>query len=666
MTLAMRILSGLRLVSYAGVFAAGLGVVACVFLVFLVAGDLPKLPDSLDRIVDTPRTEILAAGGEELMTIGGRNPVPLTRVSPHFINAVVATEDHLFWEHHGMNKLRTLKALAITLVQPGRIQGASTITQQLAKNLFFSFERSWSRKLKELLIAFQIEATSSKAEILHTYINQIYFGAGASGIEKASQVYFNKPAAELTLGEAALLAGIPKSPTRYNPFQYYDRALNRRSVVLGRMAEEGYISSRELEEALATRPVLARSREEASRPGQYFLDAVITSLVDRYGEEVVFQGGITVTTTLDPRLQVAAETAMKQGLSRLDTLLGINDDDGVRPQGALVAVDPASGAVRALIGGRDYSRTEFNRAVNSRRQPGSGFKPFVYYTALSRLGLHGGSLMTDGPVSIPVVGAPDWAPLNFERTYRGPMILKSALTYSVNTIAAKLVARTGPEAVIKTARACGIESPLDNVYSVALGTSGVTPLEMASAFGVFAAGGTRHESFLIQRVDDHLGRVMDEHIVRGVQVLDPSIAFQVVDMMRSVIDRGSGSSIRKQGFSRPAAGKTGTTDSYNDAWFTGFTPSLCACVWTGFDVGRQLKTQEKQGLTGGVCAAPIWADFMTRALENEPVRDFAISQGIRFEPADAVTGCPPVSGSAGDICFVPLKPGQALCKGEVR
>jgi penicillin-binding protein 1A len=244
------------------------------------------------------------------------------------------------------------------------------------------------------------------------------------------------------------------------------------------------------------------------------------------------------------------------------------------------------------------------------------------------------------------------------------MILKKALTLSVNTIAARLVAETGPDAVIETARSCGIESPLERVYSVALGTSTVTPLEMASAFGVFAAGGVRNEPFLVQRVEDHQGRVMDEHMVHGSQVLDPVIAYQVVDMMRSVVDRGSGSAVRKQGFGRPAAGKTGTTDSCNDAWFTGFTPSLSTSVWTGFDRGRQLRTQAGQGLTGGVCAAPIWADFMGRALADQPVRDFTIPQGLRVESVETRTGCAGSGEPGPELYTVPLKPDQDLCRRQ--
>jgi penicillin-binding protein 1A len=271
-------------------------------------------------------------------------------------------------------------------------------------------------------------------------------------------------------------------------------------------------------------------------------------------------------------------------------------------------------------------------------------------------------VVTDGPVTIPVAGAPDWSPVNFDGLFQGPMILKKALAFSVNTIAARLIGKTGPGAVIETARACGIESPLEAVYSLALGTSGVTPLEMASAFAVFAAGGVRHEPVLIRRVEDSLGRVLHEHIVHGTQVLDPLTVYQLVDMMRAAVDQGSGHPVRKQGFLRPAAGKTGTTDGHVDAWFTGFTPSLSACVWTGFDRGRSLSTPSGRGLTGGTCAAPIWADFMDKALEGEPVRDFPIPRGLRFETVEAGTGCPAAPETGLERYTVPLKPDQSLCR----
>jgi len=647
---------------FLGLILVCLAILLGMFTVFFVAKDLPKLPSPLNRIIERPQTQIFDSNGQLLVTLGERKAIPLNMVSLNFINAIIAIEDHRFFEHHGINKLRTLKGLYITLFNSGKVQGASTITQQLAKNLFFSFEKSYARKFKELLIAFQIEASNTKEDILQAYINQIHFGAGAQGVEKAANVFFGKSALDLSLSEAALLAGLPKSPTNYNPYWHYERALKRRDLVLKRMALSGFISDLDVRQAMETRPTLFHDQFD-SRTGSYFLDALIDGLIQRYGEDVVYHGGIKVFSTIDTRLQSYGQQAIRKGLERLDTMMGITAETAERPQGALVAIDTGSGAVKAMVGGRDYYASEFNRAMLSRRQPGSGFKPFLYYAALTQLGFHPGTLMTDKPVRIKVKGAKDWEPGNFEKTFSGDMILKKALTLSVNTIAAQMVGKIGPEPVTQVARACGIKSPLQDVYSVALGTSSVTPFEMASAYTVFATMGILHEPFFFWRVEDAFGRIIFEHIVQEKRILNPGTTYQVVDMMKSVIESGSARSIRNLGFVRPAAGKTGTTDTYNDAWFTGFTPTLCTSVWTGFDKNKRLLDANRVGITGGRGAAPIWADFMIKALESEPERDFTIPDNIRFEAVDAKTGCTPEPGNASvEVLRVPLKPKQFLCR----
>ncbi|MGD2097996.1 MAG: PBP1A family penicillin-binding protein [Desulfobacterales bacterium] len=629
---------------YLALALAGLGALLSAGLFFIALRDLPRVPDPLGRIIETPPTEIFASTGERLMIIGGREVVPLNRISPKFIQAVIATEDHRFWEHHGLDKLRTLKALWVTLFEQGKIQGASTITQQLAKNLFFSYRRTYMRKFRELLVALQIETQYSKREILEAYLNQIPFGVGAYGIEQAARSFFGKPALELNLAEAALLAGLPKSPTRYNPYRYFDRAQKRQQLVLARMVAVGYITAEEAEAAAQAHLQLAPLTAGTPR-GSYFLDLVLHDLEARYGPEVVYHGGLKVSTTLDPQQQAWAIESLQRGLLKLDQLLGIADADKPRstqsvlhPQGALVAVEGTSGAVKAMVGGRDYSETEFNRAVENNRLPGSGFKPFLYYAAFEKLKLMPTSVFVDKPITIPVVGAPDWQPKNFGREYEGPMILKQALVESVNAIAAQLVERVGPEAVIDVARRCGITSPLSPVYSLALGTSGVSPLEMAAAFSTFATGGVQHEPFWIRRVEDPLGRVLEEHIVRGQRSLDASIVYQVVDMMRGVLASGTGRVIRRLGFDLPAAGKTGTTDDYRDAWFTGFTPTLSVSVWVGYDRGIRMRDINGVGITGGRGAAPIWADFMIKATSGEPAREFVIPSDIHFATVDPING----------------------------
>lgn len=651
---------GGRVVRWVGVaLAAGLALsavaaVAVALLLFISVTDLPRVPEPLRRIIEIPPTEIYAANGERLLRIGGRDYTPINQVSHHLIQAILATEDHRFREHHGINKMRMIKALAITLFSRDKIQGASSITQQLAKNLLFSFEQTYTRKFKELLVALQIEFQFSKDEILEAYLNQIYFGPQAQGVGAAARRFFGKRASRLTLAEAALLAGLPKSPTRYNPLLHPERARARQRVVLMRMRASGFISQDEAAAAEAV-DLVFQDRGGSASSGGYFVDWVLKTLEARYEAQVVYHGGLKITTTLDPQLQDMARESLRQGLSDLDARMGITplvaDDaaSGQRPQGALVAVQVNSGAVKALVGGRDYGRSEFNRAVRSNRLPGSAFKPFLYYAAFERLGASPAQVVIDEPVSIPVAGAPDWRPRNFNRRFRGPMILKNAFTRSINTVAARLVAQVGPAAVVDVSRRCGITSPLAPVYSVALGTSGVSPMELASAYATFATGGIHYAPFCIWRVEDAFGQVLEEHIVSGLKVLEPVPAYQVVDLMRGVVDHGTGQVVRKLGFQNPAAGKTGSTNGFKDAWFTGFTTTLSSSVWVGFDRQAGLKDAYGAGITGGRGAAPIWARFMLKATEGEPPRPFVQPGGVHFEFRHALSGEPVESGNPSAV-----------------
>ena len=608
--------------------------------------DLPQVPEPIGRINDTPATEIFSDDGRCILSIGGRESVALEDVSYAFVQAILATEDHRFWEHHGIDKLRTAKALWITLFEKGRVQGASTITQQLAKNLFFSFEQTYLRKFRELLISLQIESQFSKQEILETYINQIPFGVGAYGVGQAARTFFGKSAGELTLAEASLLAGLPKSPTRYNPFRHPERARERQKVVLGRMVTTGMISQQEAEEA-GNAPLKVLGQPRTMRVDSYFLDAVMKSLEEMYGPEVVYHGGLRVFTTLDVGLQQQAETSLQEGLAKLESQMknlhrddaqDAPDDDNNGLQGALVSVDVGTGAVKALVGGRDYFQTPYNRALQNNRQPGSGFKPFLYYGVLEQLGKTPADVVVDRPVAVPVAGQAPWKPRNFERTYEGPMVIKKAFTESVNTVAAQLVRDLGPEKVVDVARRCGIASPLKPVYSVALGTFGASPLEMAAAYATFASGGICHHPFWIRRVEDINGQVLHENIISGERVLNSSLTYQLVDMMAGVVDYGTGRVIRALGLTVPAAGKTGTTNGYHDAWFTGFTPKLSTSIWVGYDRGQGMHAKNGGGITGGRGAAPIWAEYMKMATQGEPPRDFTVPGDISFRKVDPRTG----------------------------
>lgn len=641
MTRYARIIRRIRIVFYSLLGLAGLAALAVVVSFFVILRELPRVPDPLSRIIERPATEFYAATGERVLVLGGRQAVPLSRVSQNFIEAVVATEDHRFWSHHGVDKIRLFKAFLEGLAPGHRFRATSTITQQLAKNLFFSFERLYKRKFMEAMVAFQIESRYSKEEILEAYLNQITFGVNAIGVEQAALTFFGKPASDLTLAEASLLAGLPQAPSRYNPYNHLDRAKKRQRDVLGRMVAVGYISQKEADAAFE-KPLDLRPRQ-ASTAGSYFLDAVIKQLEDRYGPQVVYNGGLRVTTTLDTQLQQWATDAAQKGAKRLDDMIGIppsgGDGENPLPQVAIAAIDVNSGAVKAVVGGRDYAQSEYNRAVQSNRLPGSGFKPFVYYTALNSFDVSPATVMDDKKITIEINGADDWTPNNFGKKFLGPMIVKRAFMESVNSVAAQLVEKTGPDKVIETARKCGITSPLASVYSIALGTSGVSPLEMASAFSVFASGGIRHEPFWIWRVEDVYGRALEEHIVSRENTLDPDTVFQLVDMMQGVVDKGTGKVIRSMGFSLPAGGKTGTTNDYIDAWFTGFTPSLSVSVWTGYDTSnRGLRDRNGTGITGGRAAAPIWADFMIKATGGEMERKFPVPPGIHYETVNDTTG----------------------------
>ncbi|MGA6925746.1 MAG: PBP1A family penicillin-binding protein [Desulfosarcina sp.] len=644
MTPFLRVFRTTATLVYLAAIAGALAAVGLFGLFLVTVKDLPRVPEPIGRINDTPSTEIFSGDGRRILTIGGRETVALDDVSYAFIQAILATEDHRFWEHRGINKLRTLKALWITLFESGKIQGASTITQQLAKNLFFSFERTYARKFRELLVALQIEAQFTKQEILEAYINQIPFGVGAYGIGEAARTFFGKSAGELTLSEASLLAGLPKSPTRYNPFRYPERARARQEVVLRRMVNTGMISAEEATDALSV-TVDLRAQGRSLRVDSYFVDAVMKTLEETYGPEVVYHGGLRVYTTLDVPMQQQAEAALQQGIARLVSQMdpdaasagaATEGDNGL--QGALVTVEVNTGAVKALVGGRDFFQTPYNRALQNNRQPGSGFKPFLYYGVLEQPDKTPADVMIDKPVAIPVAGKRPWKPRNFDRTYQGAMVLKKAFTGSVNTVAAQLVAETGPETVIQTARRCGITSPLGPVYSVALGTFGVSPLEMAAAYATFASGGIRHPPFWIRRVEDVNGRVLEEHIITGERVLNESVTYQLVDMMAGVIDEGTGHGVRQMGFTLPAAGKTGTTNDYNDAWFTGFTPNLSTSVWVGFDRGQGMRDKYGTGITGGRGAAPIWAQFMKAATQGDPPKAFMAPADIVFKRVDPETG----------------------------
>jgi 1A family penicillin-binding protein len=628
-----RLINALNLVLVTSILIVILVVAA---LYFWLNKDLPQLPQNLQHINLSLPTEIYSSDGERIKILGERHPIALEDISPFFTKAIISVEDSRFYRHSGIDHRGLMRALWTNLRQKRIAQGGSTITQQLSKNLFFSFERNWVRKIKELLIAFQLEASFNKDLILQAYCNQIYFGSGAYGVEEAAQVYFGKRAKDLTLLQAALLAGLPNSPNNANPFSYYERAMERTQYVLNRMVSEHLISINDKELAIQSNLDLVNPRVD-SNPNLYFVDQVLEQIERDYGKEFVHFGGLKIFTTLDTRYQ---KFASKSALNHLEALEGkVVKEPGAGPlQVALVAVENKSGAVRVMLGGKDYSHSQFNRAVSNNRLPGSSFKPFVYFTAMEELGYSPATVVLDDPLTIDIEGSQPWSPQNFDEEFAGNIILKKALMKSINIISVKLINAVGPEKIIRTARQFGIKSPLGKNLSLALGTSGLSPYEVASAYSVIANLGIYNEPYLIQHIEDFQGNRLYEHYYQGVQKFLPDSLYPLLNMMQGVVDGGTGRVLRRMGFRHPAGGKTGTTNDFKDAWFNGFTKDISTSVWVGFDNNNPMKEKSGRGFTGSSAAAPIWVFFMQKALEEKNPVKFPIPEKIKFAIVDEKTG----------------------------
>ncbi len=603
----------------------------------MVKDQLPQLPDSLDKIALSLPTEVYSADGEVMKVLGERHPISLKEVSPHFTKAIVATEDSRFWDHHGIDHIGLIRATLANIKARRVVQGASTITQQLSKNLFFSFDRKWIRKFKEMLVASQMESSFSKEEILEAYCNQVYFGNGSYGVEEAALSYFGKRARDLTLLQAAVLAGLPNAPNEGNPYINLERSMLRARYVLNRLVKLHFITQSEMNATLAEPLELVPAKQE-SNPNLYFVNFVISKLEKKYGKDFVHFGGLKIFTTLDSRMQGFAQRSVETHLTALEKRLK-PELDGIQPlQAALVSIENKTGAVRAMLGGRKYSQSQFNRAVSNIRMPGSSFKPFVYLTAMEHLGLNPASVVVDEAVTIPVPGSQPWQPKNFNDSYDGPIVLKKALMRSLNVVSAKLIHQVTPQRVVQTARQFGITSPLGPHLSLALGTSGISPVEMASAYSVIANLGVVNEPYLIQRVEDYRGNPLYEHFYHGVQKFSQKAIYPLLDMMTGVVEQGTGRVIRRMGFKHPAGGKTGTTNDFKDAWFNGFTKDFSTSVWVGKDNNLPMLDKNDKGMTGASAAAPIWTYFMQKALKDKPKVKFPVPDGIRFARVDTKTG----------------------------
>ena len=564
---------------------------------------------------------------DELLTelhVERRIFVPLARIPKSLKDAIIATEDRRFYSHWGIDPVGIARAVYQNYRRGRIVEGGSTITQQLTKVLFLTPDKSLERKLKEAILALELERRYSKTSILEMYLNQVYFGHGAYGVEAAARTYFGKSVSELTLQESALLAGLPRAPSSYSPFEHPDAARRRREVVLRRMVEFGVL--RDAEGARLAKVDLGLIPPERRRTtGQYFLEYVQQALEAKYGADMVFKGGLRVYTTLNPAMQLAAEQALRDGLRALEARTA-KPRPGEHPEGAVITLEPQTGYVKAIVGGYDFFRSEFNRATQAKRQPGSAFKPFVYIAALEA-GFTAASRIEDAPV-VYAVGNNVWKPENYDRKFRGSTTLQQAMEESINVVTVKLQERVGINRTIQVARRLGVGSPLDLNLSLALGTSDVTLLELTSAYGVLANQGMWMPPTAVRYVTNAQGKLLEEHVPEGREALTPEMAFVVTHMLRGVVERGTGQGAKALG--RPIAAKTGTTNDYSNAWFVGFTPHLATGVWVGYDRPRSLGREE----TGGRTAVPIWTSYMARILGDSPREDFPVPERVSLIPID--------------------------------
>src|SRR6059036_483384 len=560
---------------------------------------------------------------DELLTelhVERRIFVPIAHIPRALRDAVLATEDRRFYQHWGIDPIGVGRAVWQNYRRGRVVEGGSTITQQLTKVLFLTPDKSLERKMKEAALALELERRYSKDRILEMYMNQIYFGNGAYGVEAAARTYFGKSVTELSLKDAALLAGLPRAPSTYSPFEHPEAAKRRREVVLRRLVEYGAIKDPDAKK-LARADLGLIPPERRRTTGQYFLEFVQQTLEAKYGADMVFKGGLNVYTTLNPTMQLVAEQSLRDGLKALEGR-SKTARPGEHPEGAVVTIEPQTGYVRAMVGGYDFFRSEFNRAVQARRQPGSAFKPFVYVAALES-GFTPASRVDDAPVSYAIGGTGQtWKPENYDRKFRGPTTLQQAVEESINVVTVKLQEQIGLSRTVRVARRFGITSPLDVNLSLALGTSDLTLLELTSAYAALANQGVWMPPVTVRYITDAEGKLLEEHVPEGREAVPPETAYVITHMLRGVVERGTGQAAKVLG--RPIAAKTGTTNDYSNAWFVGFTPRLATGVWVGYDLPRSLGRDE----TGSRVAVPIWVGYMGKILAESPKEDFPVPDRV--------------------------------------
>ncbi len=624
--------TNIHLIIYFFILGSLANIIIGLGLFIFLSLDIPDI-SSLSKYTPSLTTTILDKEGRVLDRVfkENRHLVAIDKLPELLPKAFIAAEDARFFEHRGVDFLSILRAFITNVRKGGMVQGGSTITQQVARSLLLSPEKTYSRKIKEAILAYRIDANLSKDQILYLYLNQIYLGEGAYGVEAGALTYFGKHVWELGLAEITMLAGLPQAPSRYSPLKHYDSAKKRQAYVLNRMADERFITPAEAQQAY-DKILLWASVPQSSPDYEYFLQYIHQYVGKKYGEELLFSGGLTIYTTLDPTMQDAAVSAVQKGIEEL-AKRHKKDINPEPAQAALLCMEVTTGAVRAMAGGTSFSKSQFNRALQARRQPGSAFKPIIYATALER-GISPMAIIMDEPISLPS-GVPGevWTPQNYDGKFNGPTPLRTALIQSRNIVTIKLLQQVGIDRVVKMAKRLGIHSHLINNLSLALGSSEVSLLELTAAYAAMANQGNYVEPLFITRIVDRTGKVIEENRPEPRPALDSRTAYQITSILQDVIREGTGKGAR--GLGLPAAGKTGTTDKNMDAWFIGYSPIIATGVWVGYDKKASLGKDE----TGGKAAVPIWLDFMKTTLGIHPLSvHFKVPQGVTTLPVDPETG----------------------------
>ena len=724
-----------RLFVGAVVVAIVLAGAAAAMLYREITSDLPPIDAAL-QYQPPVTTQMLADDGTVIGEFYSqkRYLVPLERIPQQVRQAFIAAEDDAFYRHKGIDATGIARAMINNLIAGGKVQGGSTITQQVVKSVLLTPQKSYERKLKEMILSIRLEQELPKDQILSLYLNHIYLGSGAYGVAAAAREYFGKDIADVNIAEAAMLAGLPQAPSRYSPYTHWPEAKARQRYVLGRMYEVGFID-RDTRDAALNEPISLASRKGSFQAAPYFVEYVRKLLEERYGRTVLYELGLRVHTTVDLRLQAVAEQSLREGIEALANRLGgfragfrnmeheerevylrvqaqafkgmdapdpaftyealvtalrggsarvqvgpfsgdlgypttgkrpalqLNDlirvrvADGDGPlhfeydpspsiEGALLAMDQHTGFVKAMVGGYDFERSNFNRAIQAKRQPGSSFKPLVYAAALDR-NFTPASVIVDEPISFNDNGR-IWSPQNYEKKYFGPTSLREALTHSRNVVTVKLADRIGIKYLIDYLPRFGIPGPLPRNLSIALGTTEVTPLELADAYCTFANNGLRPAPIFITEITDQQGQLLEHSEPALAPAIPATTAFQITSMLEDVVKRGTGT--KADGLPQPTAGKTGTTNDFGDTWFVGYTPQLLALVWVGFDNKRPIGNKE----TGGKVAAPIWKAFMEKAIAGLPPGEFPIPEGLKCVNINPGTGVRAAPGGASRLeCFRP-------------